>query len=222
MFGYDLSTTITAPVMDMLDKLGGYAPTAITALLILGLGWVAAKFIRVLIEDLLGAIHFETVAKRCGITGVLKEGKVKMTPTKVVGALAYYVSMITVLLLVLNVLGVAGGFGLIDGFIGYIPSVVTALFVMVLGMFMARFVSIIVRVAANNTDLPRPEILESISHWAIVIFTLTITLKELGFTALFEGQTATILFAGIVLAAAIAFGLGGKDAAEKYLKVLHK
>jgi hypothetical protein len=79
-----------------------------------------------------------------------------------------------------------------------------------------------VRTAAGNANLPKPEILAGISRWAIIIFAVTIALEQLGIAPLLVSATFNIILGGIVLALALAFGLGGKDAAAKYLEELKK
>jgi hypothetical protein len=87
-------------------------------------------------------------------------------------------------------------------------------------MFLASFVSGIVQTVAANAKLPKPDILAGISRWAIIIFAVTIALAQLGIAALFVTTTFNIILGGIVLALALAFGLGGKDAAARYLDEL--
>jgi hypothetical protein len=87
-------------------------------------------------------------------------------------------------------------------------------------MFLASFVSGIVQIAAGNAKLPKPELLAGISRWAIIIFALTIALAQLGIGTLLVTTTFNIILGGIVLALALAFGLGGKDAAARYLEEL--
>jgi len=90
----------------------------------------------------------------------------------------------------------------------------------VVAMFLASFVSGIVRTAAGNAKLPKPEILAGISRWAIIIFAVTISLEQLGIAPLLVTATFNIILGGIVLAFALAVGLGGKDAAARYLEEL--
>ena len=84
-------------------------------------------------------------------------------------------------------------------------------------MFLASFVSGIVRTAAGNANLPKPEMFAGVSRWAIIIFAVTISLEQLGIASLLVTATFNIVLGGVCLALALAFGLGGRDAAAKYL-----
>ena len=67
---------------------------------------------------------------------------------------------------------------------------------------------------------PNRRLLAGISRWAIIIFAVTIALVQLGIAPLLVTTTFNIILGGIVLALALAFGLGGKDAAARYLEEL--
>jgi len=122
--------------------------------------------------------------------------------------------------MVVNALGLPNASDVLATLFAYVPKVIAALFVLVVAMFLASFVSGIVQIAAGNAKLPKPELLAGISRWAIIIFAVTIALAQLGIAALLVTTTFNIILGGIVLALALAFGLGGKDAAARYLDEL--
>ncbi len=213
---------IITPIREMLTKILGYLPTLLGALIILIVGWIIAKIIKRLIETLLKAIRFDTLADKAGITGILKKGNLKVTASEVVSGLVYWLVIIMVLVMVVNALGLSEASGVLASLFAYVPNVIAALFVLVVAMFLASFVSGIVRTAAGNANLPRPELYAGVSRWAIIIFAVTIALGELGIATLLVTATFNIILGGVCLALALAFGLGGKDAAAKYLDELMK
>jgi hypothetical protein len=137
-----------------------------------------------------------------------------------VSGLVYWLIIIMVLVMVANALGLPKASDILSNLFAYVPKVIAALVVLVVAMFLASFVSGIVQIAAGNAKLPKPQLLAGISRWAIIIFALTIVLTQLGIAPLLVSATFNIILGGIVLALALAFGLGGKDAAAKYLEEL--
>ena len=97
-----------------------------------------------------------------------------------------------------------------------------AVFCAVIGMFLANFVAGIVHAAARNTNIPSPELLGRVSRYAIVIFAVSMSLEELGIAPLLVGTTFNIFFGAICFGLALAFGLGGRDAAAKFIEDLRK
>jgi hypothetical protein len=146
----------------------------------------------------------------------------KTSAREVLSTLVYWLVIVMVLVVVVNALGLPQASNVLESLFGYIPNVIAALFVLVVGMFLANFVSGIVRTAAGNAGLSKPEILAGVSRWAIVIFAGTISLKELGIATLLVTTTFNIILGGVCLALALAFGLGGKEAAARYLEELKR
>ena len=211
------NSLVVEPVTEMLTKLIGYLPTLIGALIILTVGWLVAKTLRRMVKRGLETIHFNKLADKAGISEILNKGGLKTSANEVVSSLVYWLAIIMVLVMVVNALGLPQASNVLESLFAYIPNVIGALFVLVMGMFLANFVSGIIRTAAGNASLPRPEMLAVVSRWAIIIFAGTISLRELGIATLLVTTTFNIILGGVCLGLALAFGLGGKDAAAKYL-----
>ena len=213
---------IADPIRQMLAKILAYLPVLLGALVILIVGWIVAKAIRRLVDWLLKTARFDTLADKAGVSGILRKGDLKISPREVVSGLVYWLVIIMVLVMVVNALGLPKASDVLASLFAYVPKVIAALLVLVVAMFLASFVSGIVRTAAGNANLPKPEIFAGVSRWAIIIFAATIALEQLGIAPLLVTTTFNIILGGVCLALALAFGLGGKDAAARYLDELKK
>jgi len=192
------------------------------ALVILIVGWIVAKAIRRLVDWLLKVVRFDVMADKAGISEVIRKGDLKISAGEVVSKLVYWLIMIMVLVMTVDALGLPKTSDVLASLFAYIPRVIAALLVLVVAMFLASFVSGIVSTAAGNAKMPKPELIAGISRWAIIIFAATIALVELGIAPLLVTTTFNIILGGVVLALALAFGLGGKDAAARYLEELRE
>ena len=213
---------IAEPVRQMLTKILAYLPILLGALVILIVGWIIAKSIRGIINWLLKVVRFDMLADKAGISEVLRKGDLKVSAREVVSGVVYWLIIIMVLVMTVDALGLPKASDVLASLFDYVPNVIAALLVLIVAMFLANFVSGIVRTAAGNAKIPRPDILAGISRWAIIIFAVTIALEQLGIAPLLVSATFNIILGGIVLALALAFGLGGKDAAAKYIDELKK
>ena len=213
---------IADPIRQMLTRILAYLPILLGALIILIVGWIVAKVIRRAVDWLLKTVRFDTMADKTGISEVLRKGDLKITAREVVSGLVYWLSIIMVLVMTVDALGLPKSSDVLASLFAYIPKVIAALLVLVVAMFLASFVSGIVRTASGNANLPRPELIANISRWAIIIFAVTIAMEQLGIAPLLVGTAFNIILGGVVLALALAFGLGGKDAAARYLDELKK
>jgi hypothetical protein len=213
---------VAEPVRQMLTKILAYLPILLGALVILIVGWIIAKAIRRAIDWLLKMVRFDTLADKAGISEILRKGNLKISAREVVSGIVYWLIIIMVLVMAVDALGLPKASDVLASLFAYVPNVIAALLVLVVAMFLASFVSGIVRTAAGNANLPKPEIFASISRWAIIIFAATVSLEQLGIASLLVTTTFNIILGGICLALALAFGLGGKDVAAKYLEELKK
>jgi hypothetical protein len=216
------NTLVIEPVRQMLTRIMDYLPVLLGALIILIVGWMVAKAIRRLVDWLLKTIRFDTLANKAGISEILKKGNLEISAGEVVSNIVYWLIIIMVLVMTVDALGLPKASDILASLFAYVPKVIAALLVLIVAMFLANFVSGIVRTAAGNANLPKPEILAGISRWAIIIFAVTISLEQLGIAPLLVTATFNIILGGIVLALALAFGLGGKDAAARYLEELRQ
>ncbi len=213
---------IVEPVRQMLTRILNYLPVLLGALFILIVGWIVAKAIRRLVNWLLKTVRFDVLADKAGITEILRKGDLKISAGELISSIVYWLIIIMVLVITVDALGLPKSSALLSGLFAYVPKVIAALLVLIVAMFLASFVSGIVRTAAANANLPKPELLAGISRWAIIIFAVTISLEQLGIAPLLVTGAFNILLGGVVLALALAFGLGGKEAAARYLEQLRK
>jgi hypothetical protein len=213
---------IAEPIRQMLTRIMAYLPVLLGALIILIVGWIVAKAIKRIVDWLLKVARFDVLADKAGISEILRKGDLKISAGEVISKLVYWLIMIMVLVMTVDALGLPKTSDVLASLFAYVPRVIAALLVLVVAMFLASFVSGIVRTAAGNARMPRPEIFAGISRWAIIIFAATIALVELGIAPLLVTATFNIILGGVVLALALAFGLGGKDAAARYLDELRE
>ena len=213
---------IVEPVTQMLTKIMAYLPVLLGALVILIVGWLVAKAIKRVVDWLLKLIRFDVLAEKAGISEILKKGNLQISAGEVISSLVYWLIVIMVLVMTVDALGLPKASDVLASLFAYVPKVIAALLVLVVAMFLANFVSGIVRTAAGNANLPKPEIFAGVSRWAIIIFAVTISLEQLGIASLLVTATFNIILGGVCLALAIAFGLGGKETVAKYLEELKK
>src|SRR4030042_108937 len=206
----------------MLTRILAYLPVLLGALIILIVGWIVAKAIRRLINWLLKLVRFDTLAEKAGISEILEKGNLEVSAGQVISSIVYWLIIIMVLVMTVDALGLPKSSDVLSSLFAYVPKVIAALLVLIVAMFLANFVSGIVRTAAGNANLPKPQVFAGVSRWAIIIFAITVALEQLGIAPLLVTATFNIVLGGISLALALAFGLGGKDIAAKYLEGLKK
>lgn len=206
------------PVRAFLVQVGTYLPRIAVAIVVLIAGWLIAKALRFAAVRGLRAINFNVLTERAGIDGFLQQGGIERDTTAFVGALAYWLVILGALVIAANGLGLTYVTDLLTRVFLFLPRLFVALLVIVFGAYFARFVSGAVQSYCRNVDMQDADLLGRIAQYAILVFVILIALEQLAIGGEIVRYTFLILFAGIVLALAIAFGLGGQKWAAELLQ----
>lgn len=214
---YGLDQIILDPVKTMVMKVASFVPVLFGALVILLAGWIIAKVISGLVQKGLEAIKFNDFSAKIGLTDLLTKGSVSLAPTALLVSAVYWAAMIVVFAITVDAIGLNVAATLLVKVSSYIPNVISAVFVLIVGMFLANLISGVIKATASDAGLSRAEFLGSIAKGAILVFTTVVVLEELNVASFFVTTTFQIFFGATCLALALAFGLGGKDLASKIL-----
>ena len=156
------SQTIQEIVSDsigaFLNGIGDFLPNILAALLILFVGWIIARVFKAGVGRVLRTIKFPMLAERAGIDGFLKTGGVKQTSTELLAVLVYWLIMLIVLVTAVNALRLEMASQLLNQIMLYIPNIIVAVIVLVVGLYAANFVAGLVRTAAANAGIAEAEI----------------------------------------------------------------
>ncbi|MEE8637756.1 MAG: hypothetical protein V3T21_01795 [Candidatus Margulisiibacteriota bacterium] len=218
----NLQTTIIDPINATLVQLATIVPALVGAFIILIVGWIIAKVVQAVVSNSLAFVHLDAAADSSGLTEFLRKGELKGKVSNLIGRLIYWLVMLIVLVTAVNALGLTTASALLDKIFMYLPNVVAALFVIILGTFLASVISAIVLTAAANAGLKQSHLLADIARYAIIIFAGVIALDQLGIATTLLVSAFSIIVAGIALAFAIAVGLGAKDRVQSLIEKFMK
>ena len=214
----EVTTVVTGAWNAFATKITAFLPELIGAIIIFVVGWIIARLVKVGVEKLLRLVRFDTATEKTGVNKFLKKGEIVKAPSEIVGTLVYWFIMILVLIASLDALGLPIVSDMLNSIFLYIPNVVAAIIVLVLGFLMGSLLAAVVRTAASNAGLKNAEGLGKISLYAIVVFAASIALIQLGIGEEIVASAFGLVFGAAALALALAFGLGGRDVAADYLK----
>jgi len=195
-----------------LDAFFGFVPQLIGAIVILIVGYVVAKILQAVVARVLKAVGFDGWMERGGIKQFFDRAQTRETPATVLGKLAFWFVFIIAITMAADALGIRQVSEVLAQLIAYIPSIIAAILILVLAALLANFLSGIVR-GTTNSDL-----LANITRYAIIVYAAFAALTELGIAVQLTAPTFLIVLGGAVLAAAIAFGWGGRDVAKDIIE----
>ena len=213
---------ITAVVKGAWDafatKITIFLPKLIGAIIIFVLGLLVARLVKYAVEKLLRLVRLDTAGEKTGLIEFLRKGNIFKTPSEIVGSLSYWFITILVIIATLDALGLPIVSDILNNVFLYMPNVVAAIIVLILGILFGNLLSAVVRTASSNAGLAAADGLGKTAFVSIISFSAAIALVQLGIGAEVVSAAFVIAFGAAALAAGLAFGLGGKDLAADYLK----
>lgn len=198
-----------------------FLPTLIVALLVLLIGILVAETLSKIVKIVVRKSNIDSLVESSGINGILKGTGFELN-------LAYFASwLVKWFIILIFLVAVADTLGLpqISDFINqvtlYIPNVIGAVVILVIGVAVASALSEVVRRGVSST-LASPSVAASITKWAVLVFVFMAVLAQLQIaTRMIETLFAGIV-AALVIAGGLAFGLGGKDKAKEIIDHLSR
>jgi hypothetical protein len=207
------------PVRELVVRSWDFFLKFLTAILIFVIGWMVAKLIRTVVLRVLKALRVDSIADQVKITDFLSKGGIKYPLSEIIAMVIYWILILGVLVSSLNILALTGVSDLLDKVLAYLPNVIGALIILILGIFISVFVGAIVRTTTSNLGLNQADLLGKITQVVILVFVVIITLDQLQIGAVLV-SAMNIVLATIGLGLVLAFGLGCKDIAARFVSDL--
>ena len=206
------------PLRVFLRQLGDLLPRLMLAAIVLVVGWLIAKAVRIAIEKGLRAVNFNVLTERAGMDAFLRDGGIKSDTTQLLALLGYWLVILAALVIGFNGLGLAYITELISRVLLFVPKVMVAVLILAFGAYFARFIDNAITAYFRNVHLQDAELLGRVARYAILTFVILIALDQVNVGGDIVRQTFLVVLAGLVLALALAFGLAGKDWAADLLE----
>jgi len=199
-----------------------FLPELLLALIILVIGWFFALAVGKITSNILYRLKFNSFFEGEKWEEAFKKAEIKINPSEFIGSIVKWVLILVVLWLAAERLAFHEFAVLMNNIVGYLPNVIVAVLIFVAAVMVADFLAKMVMVATEKADFPYSKTtgaIVKVSIWFFAIFAILIHLgiaSEL-LLALFYGIVAFLAIAG-----GLSFGLGGKDAAQKFIEEMKK
>jgi hypothetical protein len=199
-------------------KIAVFLPNLFFAIAIILLGWVICNVIKRVVVRLLRLCHFDVLADRSGIRHALERGGIKQSASEIVGLLVFWFLFLIAIVTTLETLNLSGATDTLHTIYLYIPKIVAALVVLILGLYFANFLESVTRTTCANAGLEQAASIGRAAYVGTAIFVIAGILEILDIASEIVIWAFILVFGAVCLALALAFGLGGRDVAARYLE----
>ncbi|MBK9240757.1 MAG: hypothetical protein IPL75_10940 [Acidobacteria bacterium] len=211
------SSTLLGSLRRSWGEMVAMLPDILLALALLIVGWLVAKLIRRLAVRVLRALHVDELADRSGIDDFLVQGGVKVTTVTLLAGTVYWLILAGVFMMLLDSLGFRGAGALAERVALFVPNLVLAAGILVFGSLLARVVGALIFSYLSNIGSTAAQPVAVLARYAMLTFVLFMAAEQLAIRTEVLVSAFQIAFAAVCLAAALAFGLGGREWAAQFI-----
>jgi hypothetical protein len=212
--GQGLTTAAASAIAVLLDAI----PRVIGFLVILLIGWFIAAAVARIVAALLHGVKFNDLAQRSGFAGFVKDMGVQTDAAGAVAGAARWFVRLIVLVVAFDALGLPAVSQVLQRVLLWIPNLIVALVVVVLGGLAAKALGSLVRGATAEAGLSNPDVLAAVTRVVVWVFAAFVALDQVGIATTLINSLVEAVLITLALALGLSFGLGGRETAAEIIK----
>ena len=195
-----------------------YLPLLLAALAVIIIGWIIANALKAVIIAIFSRLKINELLDAAGIDQLTKRAGYKLDAGYFAGVIVKWFVLIIAFVVALDILNLDQVSTFLQTVVlTYLPNVFVAVLILFASFIVARFASDAVAAATQASQMNTPAFLPKATYMAIIFFAILAALNQLHIAP----ELIQILFTGMVFAISLAlglsFGLGGRDAASKFI-----
>ncbi|WNM56916.1 mechanosensitive ion channel family protein [Candidatus Nitrospira allomarina] len=203
---------LTDAVTASLAQIVAYLPTLILACMLLGLGYVLARLVSVVVTRLLQLMGFDRLLSRTAVQTLLERSGTKQKSSEILGMIGFWIIFLVFLIQASDTLSLTMVSDALTSIAYYIPKVGIAVLVLVLGLIAANFVRELITMTCSSAGITHGTMVAQAVYVAVVLLIVVTAIDALGINTELLNNTIVILLAGLIGGAALSFGLGSRSA----------
>ncbi len=172
-------TSLWSPVQEMILIVWSYMPALVGAILVLIIGAWIAKILRDILITILGFLRLDDLADAVGLSKVLDKGGVETPLSVLIPVIAFWATMLGVLYSALNVLGITMLDKAAQLVLSFLPNVITAVFILIVGAAIAAFASAVIRLISSIFEFTNDDLLAGFTGYSVNVYAIMLALQSL-------------------------------------------
>jgi len=192
-------------------QVADYVPALLGALVILFAGYLLAKLIERGADRLLARMGLNRWLERGGVLDAVERTGWRRAPSRLIGTIVFWFVMFSVILLAANALGLSSLATVFTQLVSYIPSVIAAVVIILVGIVLGEFVDGLIMASAGG--IHGGPTLARVGRGGVIVLAIFMAMQELGVATEIVTIAFAIVFGALALAFALSFGMGNRDLA---------
>ncbi len=206
--------TVVEAMTALWTKIAVFIPNLLGAIVIVVIGYLLSLLLARITTAILTKVKFEVASEKTGLNGTLARVGIKSSASEIVGKLVFWLFMLTILISASETLGLENVSRTINTFVEYLPNVIAAALIVVLGLLLAHFVRTLVETAAEGLGFGYARAVSRLAYIVLIVVVGTLAIDQLGVETGLLDQVIGIILIAVGAALAIALGLGTRGVAQ--------
>jgi len=217
----DFTLTTANSLKALWATLLGFLPNLIGAIVVFIIGLVVAAVLERLVERIVYYLKVDTLVRRAGVEPYFERANIRLNLGHFIGKIVYWFIAIVFLIAAADILHFAAfSTFLRETLIPFLPNVLVAVLIVLASLVAANFLRRLVVASINGARMHHAKGLGTLTWWVVFIFGFLSALLQVGVAVSIINTLITGVIAMIAIAGGLAFGLGGRDRATRFLEKL--
>jgi small-conductance mechanosensitive channel len=222
MNNVDVFSAVSDPLTSLGLTILNFIPELVASVVILVVGVFVALVLSRLVTQIINALKIDSILAKAGIEKYLQRTGLQLNSGKFLGEFVKWFLFFVFLVAAADILGLDRLSEFLLTVINYLPDVLVAVLILLVGLIAAHFLHRFVMHSVKAAGLMSAKFLAGAARWVIIIFAILAALSQLGIAQYFISTLFTGFVAAAAIALGLAFGLGGKDTAKDLIDDIRK
>jgi small-conductance mechanosensitive channel len=192
-------------------------PSLLIAIIVMLIAWLLARLISGGFERVLKTVKFDQLSEKIKITSFLQQAGIQMTPSAIIGRFIYWVFVLLIIASAAETLNWSAVSYQIQQFLNYLPNLMTAILVFIVGSYLTSLVRDFVRSSATSLGISTGKILSTVIYYVLFIMVVLTAMEQAKIDTKILSANLLIIIGAIMLSGAISYGIASRDVLSNIL-----
>lgn len=186
-------------------------PNFLGAIVLFIVGWLIAKLVASIVRKFLRRIKIDALGEKLNEIELVEKSNVRIVPSKILSKIVYYVVFLIFIIAGTDVLGMPEVSNLVSSVINYIPTLISALLFLIIGLLVCDFLRKTILTTCKSLGIPSAGMISSFIFYFLLINVVLVALGQAGIDTDFIASNISIILGGVVLAFGLGYGLASRS-----------
>jgi hypothetical protein len=204
-------------VTDVVMKFAAAIPNLVGAILVAIFGYLISKIIGKSVSAILKKLGIDRLGDKLNDTDIFSNANIELKPSKMFGTIVYIILLLVFMMMATDILQMEAVSKMVGDIINYIPNLISALILLILGILLADFIKGVVQTACDSLGIPSGKIIATFIFYLVFLTMIISALSQAKIDTSLITSNMTVILGGVVGAFALGYGFAARDTMANFL-----